>query len=75
MAKNVAFDKPVLVGTADFANGVCFKIEQTAPKSYRITDLNTGAFSHSGSASKAWSSVRYQAQVRQDTENTHGWKP
>ena len=64
-----------LVGMAEFANGMEFRIDQVkAGGSCKITDKN-GNVSYAGSPAKAWSSVRYQAQVLQHTENTTGWKP
>ena len=66
--------KPVLIGTALFANGAHFQIQQIKRAgSCKVTDLRTGLTSYSGSVAKAWGNVRYQAQVRPDTHNTHGW--
>lgn len=63
-----------LIGMAEFANGTRFRIDQVkACGSCKITDLNNGNHSYAGSPAKAWSSVRYQASVRPDTHNTHGW--
>ena len=66
--------QPVLVGVAEFANGARFQIDQVKEGgSCKITDLRNDSHSYAGSPAKAWSSVRYQAQVRADTHNTHGW--
>lgn len=65
---------PHMIGNADFANGSSFRIDQVkVDGSCRITDENTKAISYAGSIAKAWGSVRYQASVRPDTGNTHGW--
>jgi len=66
--------KPTFIGEASFANGSKFMIEQIKRGgSCKVTDLKTGQSSYSGSIAKAWGNVRYQAQVRPDTHNTHGW--
>lgn len=74
--------RPFVVGQAEFATGAKFRIIQIKKNgACRIEDLNkiggegqsTGV-SHSHSIANAWANVRYQAMIRQDTENTHGWK-
>ena len=76
MSKQKKQFTPQLVALADFANKSRFQIEQVNAKGgCRITDLNTGKYSFSGSIPNAWKSVRYQANITDRTENTTGWHP
>ena len=63
--------KPILIGTAVFANGTEFKIEQVNKRgACRITNTVSGTQGHSHNIANAWASVRYQARVLQHTERS-----
>lgn len=65
--------QPILVGIMETARSK-FRIDQVkAEGSCKITDMRTGNSSYAGSIAKAWSSVRYQCNIRPDTHNSHGW--
>jgi hypothetical protein len=75
MSKRKTAFVPFLIATASFANGAQFQIDQANERgACRITDMRSGDTSYARSVANAWKSVRYQAQVRPDTENTSGWK-
>ena len=63
---------PVLVATADFANGKKFRIEQVnARGACRVVDAITRKIlGHTHNVCNAWASVRYQAKILQHTERS-----
>lgn len=65
--------KPILIGSASFANGERFAVFQS-PVDGRclIKNLRTEAVSRAGSPAKAWASIRYMARVGQASERTAG---
>ena len=61
---------PRAIGSANFANGSSFLVEQVNPKGgCRITDKE-GNFSYSRSEAKAWASVRYMGKIAQQSERS-----
>lgn len=72
MSKKPRF-QPILVAVAEFAPNGRWTIEQIKKSgACRITDKN-GKHSYARSIPNAWKNVSYQARVRPDTNNTHGW--
>jgi len=66
---------PILIGSADFANGTAYRIEQVNKGGgCKVIDLMTQNVSFAGSMAKAWSSVRFMARVNDRTHNTSGWR-
>ena len=68
-----------LVGTASFANGTSFVITREPGKGvkmggFKIVDAQ-GNKSYAGSLDKAWASVRYMAQISQQSERSSALRP
>ncbi|KKK77052.1 hypothetical protein LCGC14_2857470 [marine sediment metagenome] len=63
--------KPVLIGSAQLANGKSFEIRKIHPDKpgCSVTDKN-GDITYAGSESKAWSSVRYMGKIIHKTERS-----
>jgi hypothetical protein len=61
---------PILIGSANFANGRAFKVHQVNKRgACRITDKDDN-ISYAGSEAKAWASVRYMGKVLHNTERS-----
>ncbi len=63
---------PVLIATADFANGKKFRIEQINKRgACRVVNADTlEILGHTHNICNAWASVRYQARILQHTERS-----
>ena len=63
--------EPVLVASADFANGTEFQIHQVNKRgACRITDVETKKTSYAHNFTNAWASVRYQARITWKTQRS-----
>ncbi len=63
--------KPVIIGSAQFANGSSFEVRKIHPDKpgCSVTD-KYGNVSYAGSIVKAWASVRYMAKILHHTERS-----
>ena len=63
--------KPVLIGSAQLANGRSFEIRKIHPDKpgCSVTDKD-GNITYAGSEAKAWSSVRYMGKIIYKTERS-----
>ncbi len=63
--------QPVLLSTADFANGTQFQLHQVNKRgACRITDAGTKKTSYAHNFANAWSNIRYQARITWKTQRS-----
>ena len=63
--------QPLLLSTADFANGTQFQLHQVNKRgACRITDVGTKKTSYAHNFANAWASVRYQARITWKTQRS-----
>ena len=63
--------QPVLLSTADFANGTQFQLHQVNKRgACRITDVGTKKTSYAHNFANAWANIRYQAKITWKTQRS-----
>lgn len=63
---------PILIATADFANGKKFRIEQVNKRGACrvVDDITKEILGHTHNVCNAWASIRYQAKILHHTERS-----
>ena len=59
------------IGSADFANGTSFRIDQVKAKgACRVTNLRDSSINYTYTIAAAWRSVRYMARIIDKTDRS-----
>lgn len=66
--------QPHLVGICTFANGKVFRVDQIkANGTCMVTNINERTRTYARNITNAYKSIKFQARINTQTQNTSGW--